>query len=205
MLLDEVVSVGRRIASLTATVQPRYLALVTRVAGDMGFTTQVNQQLPQPSGIPASMAPPPPKDRRAAYQARCMERDRCDHAQMKKPYHTAGQTWTACLLCGRRWRAVPNRQSPGDQKWAIDDPDDPDRTPVSQGSRASSSRSAPSSTTRPPKAPPGTASIEPVPKARPSAAARAAAALAPVEGWDLAGSDLSDESERQGLTPRRGP
>ena len=186
-LLDGVISVGRTVGIMTARYRPRFLALVTQVAGDMGYTTQENQQLPQPSGIPSTMAPPPPRNKRVAYQARCIERDRCEHAQMKKPYGAAGQMWTACLLCGRRWRAVPSPQSPGGQRWAIDDPDDPDRTPASQGSQASSSRSAPSSTARSSKAPPT--------KARPSCASRAAAAMATADGWEFTGTAPSDDSE----------
>ena len=112
-LLDEVISVGRSIGVLTARFPQRFLALVTSVAGNLGYTTQENQQLPQPSGLPSTMAPPPPRDKRAAYQARCTERDKCEHAQMKKPYGAAGQMWTACLLCQRRWRAVLSPQSPG--------------------------------------------------------------------------------------------
>ena len=38
-LLDEVISVGRRIGLMTVRYQPRFLALVTRVAGDLGYTT----------------------------------------------------------------------------------------------------------------------------------------------------------------------
>ena len=42
-LLDEVISVGRSVSVLTARYQPRFLALVTRVARDMGYATQENQ------------------------------------------------------------------------------------------------------------------------------------------------------------------
>ena len=69
-LLDEVISVGRKICIMTVRYQPRFLALVTRVAGDLGYTTQENQQLPQLSGILSTMAPPPPRNKRVAYQAR---------------------------------------------------------------------------------------------------------------------------------------
>jgi len=135
--MDELVALARQLHLVTVRMTGRRAALYADVAETMGYISPSVPILPSISGLPSTL-PPPTGSRRQAHAIAVARRERCYHSSTSKPYTAAKTQWLKCDFCGRRWRSVHGSTGP---RWVIDDPDDPNRTPVSISTASAASTS----------------------------------------------------------------